>query len=489
MTQKRKAEIQRRLSLRHVPAPPEGLADRIKADIPKYLDPAADRERMKRSIWFNLRVAAAVLLMLGSTFALVTLVTPDQKSPVAMSDMKSDSPAMPQTRGARAAVPPAAIVTETTSASAPSVQTSAQTSVMDEVRVDVVQEAAPRRLAANEVIYGYDASAAPAPPPPPPPPPALARDAVERGVEGRVAGGVAGGTIAATAAAPPVPEPAAVPPADFVTEAREETALKAAAPMPSLVREAHAAELDFAPRDRVFGISIERDAFQRIRNAVENGERPSAANVNVEALVNYFAGTAKRSPRDVRLELEGSPSPVATGTPSNGPRAVIRFTVDTAQVDVPAGATVPPIATDAQIEVILDPRAVTSHRRVSGSTLIPESALLKNVSVTGLYELQLKQPLSPRQRVATVRLTYKSIEDGRQRTIERTLRASDLARTWMAASRRHRLASLGAVWGETLRTAGSATDVARKAEELANREPKDESARELAEVAKASTRL
>ena len=61
---------------------------------------------------------------------------------------------------------------------------------------------------------------------------------------------------------------------------------------------------------------------------------------------------------------------------------------------------------------------------------------------------------------------------------------------------RHRLATLGAVWSETLRNtpgalreADQVTDVARRAEELANQEPRDAKARELAMLASASSRL
>ena len=49
MTTKRKAELQRRLSMASVPKPPAGLADRIKRDIPELLDTTRDRERFSRS--------------------------------------------------------------------------------------------------------------------------------------------------------------------------------------------------------------------------------------------------------------------------------------------------------------------------------------------------------------------------------------------------------------------------------------------------------
>ncbi|HJQ40205.1 MAG TPA: hypothetical protein VKB93_23930, partial [Thermoanaerobaculia bacterium] len=69
----------------------------------------------------------------------------------------------------------------------------------------------------------------------------------------------------------------------------------------------------------------------------------------------------------------------------------------------------------------------------------------------------------------------------------RELHGSDFANPWTSASRRHRLASLGAVWGESLRDSRGGTDVAKRAEELASQAPRDERARELADVAAASS--
>jgi hypothetical protein len=245
-----------------------------------------------------------------------------------------------------------------------------------------------------------------------------------------------------------------------------------------------AADLNLGARDEVFGISVDRTAFDRVKDAIERGERPAA--VNVEALVNYFAGPQKTR-REISLETEGSPVPVG----ADGHRAILRYTIDTASAAVAAGASVPPVASDAKIEVVFDPKAVGSHRRIGGATETQnaEAALLKNTSVTALYEIELNEGLTARQKVATVRLTYRSVGDGREHTVVSTIYGRDFARPWRTASRRHRLASLGAVWGETLKGSPSGPDVARRAEELAMQEPKDAKARELASLATASSRL
>jgi hypothetical protein len=252
----------------------------------------------------------------------------------------------------------------------------------------------------------------------------------------------------------------------------------------SLVPPAYADDLNLAPKS-VFGISVDPSAFRRIRATIESGARPSPASVDVEALVNYFAGAPAHRVRGVRMEAEASPPPVG----ANGHRAILRLTIDTGAVSVPEGGSVPPIAKDALLEIDFDRQAVEHIDPIGDSgTLVRENALLHNVSVTGLYALDLRTPLQPKQRVATIRLTYRSLEDGKKHTITREVRGSDFAKKqWASASRRHRLASLGALWGESLRSSSGGTDVARRAEELASQAPNDERARELKEVAVASS--
>ena len=487
MTQKRKAEIQRKLSMRHIPAPPEDLAERIKGDIPKYLlDPQRERERVSRSMALSLRVAAAILLLCTSAYVMVDVLSLDE-APRQLA--RATAPASTWEAIAKkevATAPPRMPAPQNAAAPA-----------MDEVRVEMTEAArpvAPQPPAAQPLRERPASLVAQANTAPPPPPPAVAEAAPVSSPEtisvtAEAPAGVMGGVAASAPAAPPAER-------DFVRDDAEAktaaaaTARRATPPSASasLVREAQAAEFSLAPKTSVFGISVEREAFYRVKRAIENGERPAAGSVNVEALVNYFAGPAKKAPKEVRLEIEGSPAPVVM---SGGHNAILRFTIDTAQVESSPTSSIPPIATDARVDIELDASAVASYHRVGGerSTLASENTLLRNVSVTGLYELQLQPRVQPRQRVATVRLRYRSIADGKQHEVVRTLRVSDFAKSWMAASPRHRLASLGAVWGETLRNSTAGTDVARKAEELATKQPRDEKAKELADVASATSKL
>ena len=51
--------------------------------------------------------------------------------------------------------------------------------------------------------------------------------------------------------------------------------------------------------------------------------------------------------------------------------------------------------------------------------------------------------------------------------LEQSVKVRDLRRSWLEASTRHRLATLGAVWGESLKGAPASDELAKTAEELA----------------------
>src|SRR2546430_11698509 len=77
MSPNRKADLQRKLAMAPIPKPPAGLAERIKSDIPQHLllDVRKERERFSRSISFNLRVAASVILLIGSVYLALHVLT------------------------------------------------------------------------------------------------------------------------------------------------------------------------------------------------------------------------------------------------------------------------------------------------------------------------------------------------------------------------------------------------------------------------------
>jgi hypothetical protein len=256
--------------------------------------------------------------------------------------------------------------------------------------------------------------------------------------------------------------------------------------MRDLVREARASDLDLRPPSTMFGISIDHEAFDRVKSQIDHGERPAAGSVNVEALANYFAGPAPRSSREVKLEVEGSPSPL----PGEPEHLILRFTIDTASADIPAGASLPPIASNASLDIEFDAKSVASYHRLGGSsTFHVEKSLLKNATVTAVYDIQLQPHAWPHQRVVTVGVKYHSAIDGKKHELVQTLKRRDMAPTWAAASRRHRLASLAAIWGESLKESAGDGEIAQRAQELAKQEPEDPRARELAAAVSASARL
>src|SRR5437868_6856720 len=83
MSPNRKAELQRKLTLAPIPKPPAGLADRIKNEIPKqlYFDTELERRRFSQQAAFNLRVAAAILLLIGSSYLALHVLSRAEKTP------------------------------------------------------------------------------------------------------------------------------------------------------------------------------------------------------------------------------------------------------------------------------------------------------------------------------------------------------------------------------------------------------------------------
>lgn len=491
MNSNRRADLQRKLSMGAVPRPPAGLAERIKNDIPEYLQAEPERHRFSRSIAFSMRVAASILLLITSVFVTLNLIEPDQK-PVAM-------------RREPSRLAPAVMRTTL------EVQKQARNEVGTASAADTAAPIEEIRLEMTELASESKAA-------PPPPPPASQIAGARDDVRGRVRQAASKEEdappvreqIAVTAEAPlldvsgdyarevdvveampprataaaPAPEMAA-PRAPTMAPAPAQPVRSERASSGLFMKNAIAADLDLAPRKNIFGITVDAGVFTRIKTSLENDQRPAESTIDVEALINYFAGAPAKPPRrGVRLEVEASPAPIN----AEGDHAVLRFTVDTPAADTSAGESTPPAARDARIEVKFNPEAVARFHRVGdGEAIVSESVLLSNVSVTALYELELHPRLKSSQRVATVTLRYVSLQDGKPRDIERVILGRHLAGTWARASRRHRLASLGAVWGQSLLKSSSPEPaVVRRAEELVTQNPKDLLARDLAHAANAT---
>ena len=478
-----------------VPRPPDDLLARIKADIPKHLEPQAPPQRSS-SLPLFMRVAASLILLV--TTGLVTwrvLQSNDGPVPV-VRDARYFPPVRSAAQDQRTQSAEAAATTEevhleiTESIPAPEALLRERTPIVRTAGVENRSEEAPRNAATSQTgeramgkvagataaaaaatnassheapsRFASDSSALPAPPPPPKPSApavkveadAIRADAIE----------VAGtrSTESPVAVASPAPQSKVgsrlAPAGPLAQQASQETRT-------------------------LFGISVDQNAFTAARQAVEQGESLRRDAIDVEAIVNYFAGDAPKPPRSgARLELELSPAPLAVP----GDRAYLRISIDTPRTSRSAAGLV---ARDVTVSLDLNDDVVSSWRQVGGDGSIGgERELPHDVAVTALYQLDLRAPLDASTRIATVELRYTRPGDGRLEEFSRTLHARDLVPQWAKSTRRHRLATLGALWGEGLAGSAQAAELARKAKELAEQSPRDRRARELAEAASATAR-
>src|SRR5712691_5790802 len=100
MNSTRKADLQRKLSMASVPKPPDGLADRIKQDIPEFLRTEPERRRFAKLLSVNMRVAASILLLVSSTVLFLRILTP------ASIEHRNGEPMAPASRAAKSIVIP-----------------------------------------------------------------------------------------------------------------------------------------------------------------------------------------------------------------------------------------------------------------------------------------------------------------------------------------------------------------------------------------------
>lgn len=476
MNSNRKAELQRRLLPGAAPTPPAGLADRIKAEIPKDLGAVPRHRPWPARASGPMRLAASIMVVITSLVVVMYVAAPDGERKIAAPETA--------TRPVIFAPAPRAVSSETTAPATAAIRT-------EEVGLDMA-EAAPPRIPTpivqsaplrEDSALGTEA--------------ALSDERDARAITGSFAEGRVAAVPPPAQIAEAAPDAGMVAPEEPVAAAaaapappaaeREAATMAAAAPVPqsasgraasslSLRQQAARAKSEPAADRDLFGITVDPTVFQSIRAMLAAGQKPPASAIDVEAIVNYFTGAPARRPRSgVRLEVEASPAVIE----ADGDHAVLRFTLDT-----PAEGTAA-IASNARIEIVFNDEVVRSARRIGdGEPLETEATLGPGTSVTGLYALELSPGLRATQTVATVRLH--SVRNGTPETVTKTILARDLARSWQNSSRRHRLATLGAMWAETLKGASHDGEIARRARDLATQDPGDVLARELARAASAT---
>ena len=476
MTSKRKAELQRKLSMTSVPKPPAGLSERLKADIPEnVMSVERDRERFRRSATRSMGVAASILLLITSVYLALHFVARSSEEVKIASTPPSMITRKPVPTATQAEV---TITLAEQDKDMNSGRAAEVTPVMqrEEQSANVVHRDRRQEKAGKKTTLVAESKNEPA---------RETRQLDKVATVAEMPAASAPGNAPATLPAPaPPPPPPAMADANVAAAAAKAEAITITAAAPSIISTAQAASLSYTPPRAVFGLSIDPAVFQRVKEEIDKGERPVTQTSDLSAIINYFAGPAKSARHDINLDVEASRAPL-----TNDNSALLRFTVDTARETVAAGALVAPVAIDANLEIHLNSNVVLSHRLIGADELKAQSTLLKNVSVTGLMDLKLKPAIAPGTTIATLRLRYRSITDGKEKTIVKQLRAHDVQRTWASASWRHRLPTLGAAWSESLVAPASACDVSRAADRLATEAPGDARAKELAALASASCRL
>ncbi len=215
MSPNRKADLQRKLAMAPIPKPPAGLAERIKSEIPQHLlvDVRKERERLSKSVVFNLRVAASILLLIGSAYLALHMLTRVEMERTT-KELPSNVVVAP-----KQAAPPAAPARVAEAAPQPAEVPRALPEVKEQKKTQVADAYTRRRDEREERQAPLTVGAAPPPPPAPVPPPeqpviaaqrpAVQADEVVAGAAApRAAAKVSGGLMSEANAAPLALKPA-----------------------------------------------------------------------------------------------------------------------------------------------------------------------------------------------------------------------------------------------------------------------------------------
>jgi hypothetical protein len=345
MTRNRKADLQRKLAMAPVAKPPAGLADRIKSDIPQRLGFETERTQLRKSVMFNLRIAASIILLVSSLYLALRLVS---RSEMNMSSKMASAP-----RSDSAPAPRAAIALPNTPPEPGSARVQERADLPALPRVppptSIAATPAPARIAEakREEAVGMSGGAA------------SYVDTIQEVQPMTQSTAVV--NIAPAAPAPPPPAPAVEQAAPVVTAeggsvARERTFAKSSA--------APAESRDAAAQPPVRN-------FVAIQQAISRGEAPRE--MDVYAIVQHFAAP-ERAPADLHVELEASAMPL------DATKWLLRVSVDA------------PGTTSAPIDLAFGD-ALTAHRQLAGSVAPNQTAL---------YEIEFKPGAKRDETIATI---------------------------------------------------------------------------------------
>lgn len=423
MSPNRKADIQRKLALAPVPKPPAGLAERIKGEIPKELLQTTDRDRRRltQSVAFNIRVAASIILLVGSTYLCITILSRAMRENASIARTERilaspESNAVPQAmKTAPAPAKPATVVADADVAK--------RQTALDHVAKDAAPAAPSPAPAAPKVAAAVaqgraDERAATRDEEPPSEAKTRKKEATTEAIrvvaEAPPFTAVQETTILAPAAAPAPPAAAANAPAGAV-------ASNAAAPsQPQPEREPLTDRLSKQSADLLGPTSAK---------AADLAIGKPATLFGIALTSPFAAATAPATaPSKIRIETEAVRAADAAHT-------MLRVSLDLPNADVP------PVGADALLNITFDPKTVREYRALTVEPSTTERVLIRNTSFTALYELDLDPDAGRRAVIATITLHYSSVKDGTPQTVKRVVRVRDVAATWEKASARMKAAA------------------------------------------------
>lgn len=369
------SEVARRLAAREDVEPPEGLLDKIKAEIPPALHAVPQLRAEvhqgppalpKRRIW--LLAASVAAAAFGGVLALRVMQVRPVAPPAEVREAKEEPAA-----SAEIPPPPAPGSAPRLEAPAAAGEPLSALPMKEEQRKDESDQrlrelgyAAGGPAQPVEVPMPQSMSAPmPAAPPPPPPAPMLRRQADTKAaeaeqVEGRVEGGVAGGVPGGIVGGVPsgvtssneamplrVGEETARRGGKGRAAAKLDTRQKAAAPSTGGTAEPNdqpVGDMFFGASGvnpfvdseddhlSTFGLDVDTGSYTVARKYLDGGHLPPPAAVRVEEFVNYFSyGDPPPSRGDFSLHAEGAPTPFASG-PAAAAYRVLRFNVHAREV-------------------------------------------------------------------------------------------------------------------------------------------------------------
>jgi hypothetical protein len=492
MTTNRKAQLQRKLSMKAVPEPPAGLRERLRNDIPAFLPP-------KRR-WFArpmLQIAASITLLITAVTVTMLNLQPGEE-PQMPSSVRQPRAEMPVARPSEPA--DAGISTASTSQAVESPLTPAEDLLLAKAegarRAIEIQQSRERQAAGREGERAADAVAVSEP----------MLQAGSAREEAEVAGtrdtsmrdfaakaaprpsaGDATHRSAAVMAASPVhpapasapPPPPAPPPAPPRMAAETAVADDAASNTAEADLEdvrivvtagAFAQPVSGAGSDATARRSYDAFVVERLVRWIGGGSRPKVTESEVAQIIIYFARTEERpTAGSDQLEIEMS-SPALDPAEQS---VILRVSL---HPDPSSGPFV-------NIEVDADPPVVALQRigAIGSGPAVPSG--VGAGEVTALYRVTLRRDVTPSSRIARIRIRYLSDTGKQLQSSERSVAAGDVRRDWREASLRHRLTILAAAFGESLvERPQTASQIATLAASLAQEHPGHERAQDLARI-------